>query len=173
MQPQFVESRRVIRGKRESINWYTRLPQFENENHPIELCYRGAADALEHYIRNTELPKLDDAWEHTQRKNRLHRIHPSISYICQGNWEEDRYLSITLKMIRIDCNGTMQLESFRVWVIQNKCLCPIDFFCSSKESKQYDRWEFALRNGELWAMPRCKKIGDVYQLKKIGISKNA
>lgn len=167
MQPKFVESRRQITGKRESVTFYTRLPHMEDENHPMEACYRQGAEALEQYIREVDLPKLEAMLDKTARKNRLHRMPPTVSYICQGDIEKDRYWSIGLKLCRTDSSGSITAETYRVWDLQTGRLCPIEEFVPYGIAKHYRRWEFALRQGSIWAMPKRQRRGTERELMRM------
>lgn len=172
MQPRYVESRQLIQGKRASVVLFVRLPQFKQEGNPIEACYHQGAEALERYIRENEIPKLEESLKNSERKRRLHRTTPTVSYVCEGEIALDRYWSVSLKLIYADESGCNIEQSYRVWDLEKNCLCPIELFLRHQIAKRYNRWEFALRQGRVWAMPKNGRAGRKTEMIDMEMQKN-
>ncbi len=159
MEPIFKDTVTQIKGKWETINFHSRLPIFEQIDHPIELCYRQGRDAWEKHIREKLLPELEDVSKEERRRYRLHRRDIRYSYCVEGEMVKEHYLSLTLTIGQTTHTGNTQSKSHRVWNIKKNCLCPIECFLSHSLAKKYHCWEYNLQEDRLWVFPRSGGAG--------------
>ena len=165
-------TQKILRCRRASLLFRTRLPQLiGGADGPAE-CYRQGAQAMEQYAVETLLPQLERAIAETPRRNRLHATVPTLELLCDGSIVEDRWISLTLTR-RLIAEQEEVCCDYRVWDGKTGLLCPIERFLEPREVSGYCRWTFFLQESEVWGIS-SKKGGKnpICTPKRIGKMKN-
>ncbi len=152
------EVRKILRQGRANLYFHTRLPAPAEGIEPLYALLTEGAAALEDWAKKRLLPALEQAILHSPRKARLYATPPSLRFTIQGEWADDRYLSLSLTLELAGDRVTPRSQhNWRVWDVKRANFCPIDWFLPPQEAARCQRWTFRLDGDRVLGFPRRGK----------------